>query len=60
MQNLLTRKELAAMLKVSLKTVDNLIKEKAIPMYRIGNSVRFDPVEVLEYFRANCSRISSS
>lgn len=49
--SLINRKELAKMLKISLRKVDSLIKEGGIPLYRIGNSVRFDPAEVLDYFR---------
>ncbi len=41
-----TRRELAARLQVSVKTVDNWRKAGKIPALKVGRSVRFDPAEV--------------
>ncbi|HWB02008.1 MAG TPA: helix-turn-helix domain-containing protein [Verrucomicrobiales bacterium] len=46
---LLTRQELAARLRVSHRTVDNLIAEKAIEYIRVRGSVRFSPAGVEKY-----------
>jgi excisionase family DNA binding protein len=46
---LLTRHELAARLRVSHRTVDNLIAEKAIEYIRVRGSVRFSPAAVEKY-----------
>jgi excisionase family DNA binding protein len=36
-----TRRELARILKVSLRTVDGLIADEAIPFLRLGKAIRF-------------------
>ncbi|HWB05329.1 MAG TPA: helix-turn-helix domain-containing protein [Verrucomicrobiales bacterium] len=48
-RRLLTRRELAAGLRVSHRTVDNLIAEKAIEYIRVRGSVRFSPAGVETY-----------
>lgn len=50
MSNLLTRDELASVLKVSVRTVDAAIK-RGLPCIRIGKSVRFELEVVLDYLR---------
>lgn len=49
---LLTRHEVAARLRVSERTVDNLIAEKAIEHIRVRASVRFSPAAVEKYLLA--------
>ena len=43
---LLTKKEAAAILRVSVRTLDNYIKAGVIKPIRIGNTVRF-PADIL-------------
>lgn len=45
---LLTRKEVAKMLGISLPTLHSWVKNGTIQAYRIGNKVRFKKSEVLE------------
>lgn len=45
---LLTRKEVAKMLDISLPTLHNWVKNGTIQAYRIGNKVRFKKSEVLQ------------
>jgi excisionase family DNA binding protein len=45
---LLTRKEVCAMLQISLVTCHNWTKQKILNPYRIGNKLRFKESEVLE------------
>ncbi len=42
----ITRKELAAHLGLSLRTVDNLVTSGRIPYLKLGRAVRFDLSEV--------------
>ncbi len=44
---LLTRKEVAKMLEISLPTLHNWVKSGVLTAYRIGNKVRFKQDEVL-------------
>ena len=46
-----TRHELAKQLSVSVRTVDSLAARGRIPFFKIGKSVRFDPVEVEAHLR---------
>lgn len=48
---LLTKKELAKNLKISLRTVDRLMTS-GIPYIKIGKSVRFDFEAVMEWFKS--------
>jgi excisionase family DNA binding protein len=43
---LITRKDLAARLSLSLRFIDNLTRDGEIPHYKIGKSVRYDSAEV--------------
>lgn len=49
-ERLLSRKELAAFLGVSLRTVDNLMRQ-GLPRIVIASRPRFDVVEVKEWLR---------
>ena len=39
--DLLTRKEAASLLRVSLPTLDRMLREHQLPVIRLGHSVRF-------------------
>jgi excisionase family DNA binding protein len=39
--------EIADYIKVSRRTISNMIKDKKIPYLKIGKTVRFDPTKVL-------------
>lgn len=45
---ILTKGELAKLLKVTERTIDNLRKE-GMPYFKVGNNVRFDKVKVFEW-----------
>ena len=47
--NLVTRRQVAEMLKVSVHTVDNYRRTKGLPFVKIGNSVRFSIPEIIEW-----------
>lgn len=49
MRELYTTAELASLLKVHEKTIYNLRLE-GMPFKKIGHSIRFDPVEVVEWY----------
>jgi excisionase family DNA binding protein len=40
------RRQLADYLKVSERTISNMVRQRRIPVIRFGRSVRFDPVTV--------------
>ena len=42
-QNLLTKREVAELFRVSLRTVSNWMRRGIVPFIRIGSVVRFDP-----------------
>lgn len=46
-----TRHQLAALLNLSVRSVDQLAARGRIPFFKIGKSVRFDPVEVEAHLR---------
>jgi excisionase family DNA binding protein len=50
--DLLTKIEVAARMKVTPRTVDSWMKKKIIPFRKIGRAVRFDWSEVLDYLKA--------
>jgi excisionase family DNA binding protein len=43
---LLTRKQVASLYGLSLRTIDSLLASAKLPHFRIGAAVRFDPIEV--------------
>lgn len=49
---ILTREELAKLLKVTERTIDRLRKE-GLPWYRVGANVRFDKEKVLKWLEQN-------
>lgn len=51
-QKLFTAKELAGYLNISLAYIRKLTRTSDIPRLRLGRTVRFDPEEVLAWFRA--------
>jgi len=46
-----TRHQLAALLNLSVRSVDQLAARGKIPFFKIGKSVRFDVVEVEAHLR---------
>ena len=48
--SILTQKEVADMLKVSVKSVYNW-RKRGLPFYKRGSTVRFKEQEVLEWFK---------
>ena len=46
-----TRKQIASHCQVSLRTIDNWIAQKRIPVLRLGGCVRFDVTRVDEALR---------
>ena len=51
-QEILTRSEVAAMLKLTVRTVDYLVSTNQIPFSRLGKrSVRFDRGRITGWFR---------
>lgn len=46
--DLLTRKDAAALLKVSLPTLHDWVKSGIIPAYRIGSNIRFKKSELIK------------
>ena len=57
---LFTYEELAQLLRCCPKHIRNLTKnDPAFPIIRIGNNVRFDPDEVIDYLRKCSGRTSA-
>jgi excisionase family DNA binding protein len=50
----LSRSQLAAVLGLSLRTIDNLLAAGTLPHFRIGKCIRFDLSEVEETLRRTC------
>lgn len=50
MKTYLTIEEVAESLQVNPRTVQNWIKEKGLPVSRIGRLTRIDPVELDKWF----------
>ena len=57
MQKLINRHDVAALLNVSIRTVDEKIASGDIPVVRIGRSVRFRPEALELYVEALETRI---
>jgi excisionase family DNA binding protein len=53
--NLLTTKELAALLTVSPKTVYSYVTRNIIPHYKIASSVRFRARDIAEWLRSHAA-----
>ena len=45
-ESLLTKPQVAKLLNIHVRSVDNLISAKAISIVRIGRSVRFEPAAI--------------
>ena len=50
---ILTKRQLAARLNVSQRTIDNWIKKRCVPYYRIGRMVRFRLSDIESEWDAN-------
>jgi len=55
-KRLVRKAEVCEMLGVSPSLIDRLIQEARIPLVRIGRTVRFDPDEVLSWFKTTPPR----
>jgi len=53
----LTVAELAETLSVSTKSIYKLAKSGRIPYFRIGGSIRFDPVTIANWLEARSIRV---
>lgn len=53
---LLTKADVCARLAVSLRTLDRLIAQNALPTIKVGRAVRFDPADVEAYIDAQKRR----
>jgi len=53
MKELLTVEELSKRLKVKPKYIYELTSQKAIPFYKIGRFVRFDPQEIDQWLECH-------
>lgn len=50
-EEFLTKKELAALLKVTIKTIDRLCINEGLPFVKFGRNVRFNKKEVLDWVK---------
>lgn len=50
---MLTREEVATILRVDKRTVDSRVNKNQIPAYRLGSSIRFKKSEVIQYIDQN-------
>ena len=48
MEPLLTKKEAAAYLKVSVRTVDRLIQEHGLRIYKVGRAIRIPESSIMQ------------
>jgi len=53
MNNLYNKYDLRDMLKLSVATIDNKMKDGSIKYYKIGKSVRFDDKQINEFLKDN-------
>ena len=53
MNNLYSKYDLRDMLKLSVATIDNKMKDGSIKFYKIGKSVRFDDEQINEFLKDN-------
>jgi len=52
LERLLKKPAVAEQLNVSVRTVDNLIKARAIEVVRVGGAVRFSPTAIEKFKKA--------
>ena len=50
----LTIREVAVLFRVTRRTILNWQQQGLIPYYKIGRTVRFDPVEIERHLQAHC------
>jgi len=50
-EEFLTKKELAELLKVTIRTIDRLCVYEDLPFIKFGRNVRFEKDKVLEWIR---------
>ena len=50
-ENLMTVKEVATMLRVSPQTLYKMLEQRNIPAVKIGNQWRFDPDQIRDWIR---------
>ena len=60
LDNLLTVKEVAHLLRVSTQTLYKMLEQGSIPALRIGNQWRFDRQQVTEWLTTGCGRNTES
>ena len=48
----LTVKEMAGILRISVRSVYNAIERESFPVIRIGSTIRIDPVHAAKWLRA--------
>jgi len=60
MEEIMTPSEMAALLKIHLKTVYKLTKKRVIPGNRIGRSWRFSRTDVLELVSSKSMNLSEN
>jgi len=51
-EEILTKKELAKLLKVTVRTIDRL-RGEGMPSFKVGNQVRFDKEDVKDWLKKN-------
>lgn len=53
MEELLTQKELCEWLKITAMTAYRWRRKEGLPYVRIGNGIRYDKAQVMEWIRKN-------
>lgn len=51
MDNLYSKNDLSELLKVSIGTIDNKMKDGSIGFYKIGKSVRFSDIQIDDFLK---------
>lgn len=51
-EDILTKEDLAKLLKVTVRTIDRLRKE-GLPFLKVGNQIRFDKSDVINWLKKN-------
>jgi excisionase family DNA binding protein len=51
MDNLYSKNDLSELLKVSVGTIDNKMKDGSIEFYKIGKSVRFSDIQIDDFLK---------
>ena len=53
MHEFVTKKELASVLMVSVRTIENWLRIGILPVIRVGKILRFDKAEVVQHLKLN-------